>query len=329
MRRMLGWTILGVAALLVLLAAYSAWGTARIEQRYPPVGDFVSVDGLRLHYRRMGEGDATPLILLHGASSNLRDFGRIQPLLAEDRPVIAFDRPGYGYSERPDGDWPDPAEVARLVLDGAEQIGVEGPVLVGHSWAGSVVMAGLVEMPERLSGGVLLSGVAGHWTGSVGWTYDLGNLPLLGPLFARTLVYPAGQRMLPEVVRTVLAPNPVLPDYIERIGAPLALRPRQFLHNVEDMQRLSGYLQRLSPRYRDIALPLLMIHGAADELVPFWNHGQRLLPVVDDARVVTLEETGHAPHHARVEETVAALRDWLSTLPPARRLRGPREEGDA
>lgn len=314
MTRMLMVIALLIAGLLLALALYSAWGAARIEQRFPPVGDFVTVDGLRLHYRAQGEGSGTPLLLVHGASSNLRDFGRIQPLLADNRRVIAFDRPGYGYSQRPDGDWPDPAQVARLLLDAAAKLGIEKPVLLGHSWAGSVVMAGLVEMPERLAGGVLLSGVAGHWAGSVGWSYDLGGLPVLGPLFARTLVYPAGSRMLDEVVKGVLAPNAVPEGYVEAIGAPLALRPRQFLHNAQDMKRLSVYLQRLSPRYREIDKPLLLLHGEADELVPFWNHGERLLPVIAQAQVVKLPETGHAPHHARPEETTRAVNSFLRTL---------------
>lgn len=313
MARMLMIGALLLAGLLLVLALHSARGAARVEQRFPPVGDFVTVDGLRLHYRAQGEGSGTPLLLVHGASSNLRDFGRIQPLLAEGRRVIAFDRPGYGYSQRPHGDWPDPAQVARLLLDAAAKLGVEQPVLLGHSWAGSVVMAGLVEMPERLAGGVLLSGVAGHWAGSVGWSYELGGLPVLGPLFARTLLYPIGSRMLDEVVAGVLAPNPVPEGYVAAIGAPLALRPRQFLHNAQDMKRLSSYLQRLSPRYREIDKPLLL-HGEADALVPFWNHGERLLPVIPQAQVIMLPDTGHAPHHARPQDTVRALQRFLRAL---------------
>lgn len=311
MARMLMMTMLLIAVLLIVLALYSVWGAWRVEQRFPPVGDFVEVDGLRLHYRIMGEGPGTPLILVHGASANLRDFSRIQPLLARNRPVIAFDRPGYGYSERPDGGWPDPAEVARLLLDASARLGIEQPVLLGHSWAGSVVMAALVEMPQRLAGGVLLSGVAGHWTGSVAWTYDLGSLPVLGPLFARTLVYPAGSHMLDSMVADVLAPNPVPKDYVATIAAPMALRARTFLYNVADMTQLSAYLQQLSARYGVIDLPLLLVHGEDDRLVPFWNHGARLLPVIPQTQVVTLPETGHAPHHARREQTVRAVERFL------------------
>jgi pimeloyl-ACP methyl ester carboxylesterase len=242
------------------------------------------------------------------------------PELAKNHRVIAFDRPGYGYSERQQGDWQDPAQIAALLLDACNRLGIQKPVIVGHSWAGSVVMAALVEMPARISGGVLLAGVAGHWAGSVGWTYDVGAIPVLGPLFAWTVVTPAGQLLLPEEVQPVLAPSPVPDHYVEDIGAPLALRPWSFEHNVEDMTRLNVYMQNLSPRYDQIRLPLLIIHGDADRLVPFWNHGRRVLPVVPQARLVLIHEAGHALHHTHTQEVARAIDQFVSPVTPARRI---------
>ncbi|HSW12473.1 MAG TPA: alpha/beta hydrolase [Solimonas sp.] len=296
----------------LLLVAGSLLGSRWIERRYPPVGEFIEVDGVRLHYLSAGQGPGPALLLVHGASSNLRDFqASILPELAKRHRVIAFDRPGYGYSQRPAGDWPDPARVARLLLDASSKLGADQPILVGHSWAGSVVMSALVEMPERVSGGVLLSGVAGHWVGSVGWTYDAGSVPVLGQLFAWTTVLPAGQLMLGDAVVPVLAPSPVPDGYVERIGAPLALRPRSFLNNVQDMTRLSEYMQHLSPRYDRIRLPLLIIHGEADTLVPYWNHGRRLRPVIPQAQAVLIPDGGHALQHSHPREVVQAIEGFL------------------
>lgn len=181
-------------------------------------------------------------------------------------------------------------------------------------------MAALVEMPERISGGIMLAGVAGHWAGSVGWTYDVGSRPLLGPLFAWTLVTPAGQLRIDREVAPVLAPQAVPADYIQNIGALLALRPRSFQHNVQDMTRLNEYLQSLSPRYDEIRLPLLFIHGADDALVPFWNHGRRVLPVMPQAQAVILPGTGHALHHTHSREVLSAISTFLEGLPTPSKL---------
>lgn len=299
---------------LLLLAVFSAWGRWQIEREFPPVGKFIEVKGQRLHFIDQGQGPV--LILIHGASSNLNDFAAsLLPDLSRRYRVLIFDRPGYGYSERGGEAWPDPQQQADLLLSAAEQLGAEAPVMLGHSWAGSVVMSALVHYPERLRAGVLLSGVAGHWAGSVDWTYDLGALPVIGPIFAHTLVYPAGKLMLPAAVAKVLAPNPVPDRYVEQIAAPLALRAASFRHNVQDMRLLSEYMQSLSPRFRDIELPLLLIHGEADELVPYWNHGQRLEPVIADLSVTLLEGVGHAPHHAAPDAVVRSLQAFIERLP--------------
>lgn len=316
--RMLRRLSLILLSILLLLLLVSFAGSRWIEHRYPPIGEFVEVDGLRLHYLQRGEGPGPALLLVHGANSNLRDFeSSILPELAKHHRVIAFDRPGYGYSQRPEGEWTDPARIAKLLLDASAKLGIDKPIIVGHSWGGSVVMSALVEMPGRISGGVLIGGVAGHWVGSVGWTYDVGALPVIGPLFAWTLVYPAGTLMMDEAVKPVLAPAPVPEHYVQRLGALLALRPQNFLGNIQDMTLLSEYMQRLSPRYDQVRLPLLIIHGEADKLVPFWNHGRRVLPVIPQARAVLIPNAGHAPQHSHPREVVEALENFMSTLEPA------------
>lgn len=301
--------------LLCLLALYSGLASLWIERQYPPPGQFIEVDGIRLHYVMQGQGSGPAILLVHGASSNLREFtASIMPALARDHRLIAFDRPGYGYSERPDGAPLDPAAIAALLLDASHELGIDKPVIVGHSWAGSVVMSALVEMPERVSGGVLLAGVAGHWAGSTGWTYDIGSIPLLGHLLAWTAVLPAGQLLLEREVAPVLRPAAVPAHYIENIGAPLALRPWTFLANIEDMSRLSEYMQSLSPRYDEIRLPLLILHGKDDELVPFWNHGRRVLPVVPQAQLTLIPGAGHGLHHTHTAQVVDAIDQFMKPL---------------
>ena len=136
---------------------------------------------------------------------------------------------------------------------------------------------------------------------------------MIGPLFAWTMVYPVGRDHIHDAVVGVLAPDPVPPAYVDNIGGRLALRPRSFLYNVEDTTRLNEYMQNLSPRYDEITQPLLIIHGEADTLVPFWNHGRRVLPVVQHAQVVMIPGAGHAPHHAHPGAVTHAI---VRSFPP-------------
>lgn len=297
-----------VPILFVVALLATSVGVSRAEQVNVPIGQFVTVHGIKLHYVMAGEGPG--IVLVHGASSNLREFtSSILPTLAKSHRVIAFDRPGYGFSERPvEKEWLNPSQVAALLLDASAALGVEKPILVGHSWAGSVVMSAMVNMPERIAGGVLISGVAGHWVGPLNWTYTLAEQrPWLSKLFAWTLVQPLGKYYLQEGLAEVFAPDPVPEGQIERSGIALALRPQTYLNNVRDMNELSFYMQTLSPHYNEVKLPLLIIHGEADTLVPFWNHGRRLLSVMPQAQVLLLPNTGHAPHHTQTAEVSEAI----------------------
>lgn len=312
MRALMG-VVLFFVVVLAVLGVVSHVGAKRIQAELPPVGEFITVDGLRLHYLQAGKGNpGPPIVLLHGASSNLRDFqASILPVLAKTHHVIAFDRPGMGYSQRRKA-WLNPGDLCDLMLNAAAELGADKPVVVGHSWSGSVVMACALDQPQRIAGGVLLAGAAGHWTGGVDWNVSLARVPLLGQLFTRTLIYPLGQALLPGVVRYIMAPNPPPGDYIDNIGAKLALRPAAYRSNAQDLTRLSEFLQLQSARYPDVQSRLLIIHGEADTVVPYWNHGQRVKAVVPDAQVELLPGVGHVPHHVDPETIATLIADFAN-----------------
>jgi len=93
-----------VALALGTLAVVTAIATRTIERNHSPAGRFIEVDGGRLHVVELGAAGAPPLVLLHGASGNLGDlrFALGDRLSAHYR-VILVDRPGHGWSDRPDG----------------------------------------------------------------------------------------------------------------------------------------------------------------------------------------------------------------------------------
>lgn len=97
------WRTAGLWSLATLAASYLVVRnqTRRAERDNPPSGEFIDIDGVRLHYIEQGEGPV--LVLLHGNVVMADDF-RMSGLLerlAQSHRVIAFDRPGFGYSERP------------------------------------------------------------------------------------------------------------------------------------------------------------------------------------------------------------------------------------
>ncbi|PIK73829.1 alpha/beta hydrolase, partial [Methylobacterium frigidaeris] len=131
-RSLLAPTLLGAAAALGASAVYAVVKTREAEHRHPPIGRFMTIDGVRLHYLERGRGE--PLVLIHGNGTMVQDFlvSGIVDELAERYRVILIDRPGYGYSERPRALW-TPRAHATLFEKALQRLGVSQAVVLGHS----------------------------------------------------------------------------------------------------------------------------------------------------------------------------------------------------
>lgn len=295
-----------VLALVALLFGYSRWTLSHLESLHPPIGKHLKLDGLALHYVEAGSGPA--VVLLHGSSTNLRDFSAsiFDPLSRYCR-VVAIDRPGHGYSTYRSQFWMDPNEQAHVIRDALRKLGIERAVWLGHSWAGAVVMAGLLEFPSEVTAGVLLGGAAYHWEGGVAFSNHLADIPVVGSLFAHTLLMPASQLLMDRFVDAAFSPNQAPPGYRQRTGVELAARPAQFIINGRDVRLLSDFLLEQSERYQTIAQPLLIVHGSEDDIVPAWNHAERLIELLPQATLSELPETGHLPHHVHPDEVARQI----------------------
>jgi len=134
------------------LYVYGLFSIKAVEARFPPLGTFVTVDGIRLHVLDRGQGPT--VVLIHGANGNLRDFAAsplIDALVPTHR-VLAFDRPGHGWSERPAGDWVDPDRQAALIHGAVQSMGGGKAVVVGHSLGGAIAMSYGLKFPDDTVG---------------------------------------------------------------------------------------------------------------------------------------------------------------------------------
>lgn len=149
------------------------------------------VRGLRLHYREWqgADGRQAPILLIHGLASAARIWDLTAPLLAQNgHRVVALDQRGHGESDKPDSGYTfeeivadDYALAAQLGLTGAGK-----PVVVGHSWGGSVVVQYAATHPEDVRGIVLVDGGFTEMSGRPGWTKERMLKDLAPPQFAGT-----------------------------------------------------------------------------------------------------------------------------------------------
>jgi len=299
-----------LAAIVALLALYTQARKREIERTYPPLGQIIDLGRTKIHAVEAGIAHAeTPIVLIHGASGNVRDMveSLVTPL-SQSAHVIAFDRPGFGWSDRPGGDWCSPLDQARLLKRALKQMGVtEKPVIVGHSWGASVALAWALDGPDEVAGIVSLAGATHPFPGGVAAYRKLAGVPVLGPFFAYTLMTPIAERLIEKGVTGTFWPNDAPDGYVERTGVKLLLRPRQFLRDAEDVRKLRAFLASQAPHYGELSMPVTVITGNRDCVVGPKIHSYPLARKAPHGRLIKLENCGHAPHHVRTDEVVAAI----------------------
>ena len=309
--KVVAWIVALPVALLVAGALATLVVTSVLESRYPPSGRFVDVPGGRLHLIERGPPDApVTILLIHGASGNAADpVLALGDRLARSARVLAFDRPGHGWSDRIGGaDAHSPARQAAVLREGLRALGVERAVVVGHSWGGAAALAMALDHPEAVSGLVLISPVSHPWPGgAVSWYIGPTTADILGTLFTRTLTAPLGLALLKPAEAAVFTPQDPPADYVNRARIPLVLRPRTFKANAEDIAHLHAFLTRQAPRYDAIRTPTTIIAGDVDRVVWTSIHARGLERQIPGARLVVLPETGHMPHFAHAERVAAEI----------------------
>jgi pimeloyl-ACP methyl ester carboxylesterase len=300
------------AALAVGLLGGAAWQSHRrarqVERRHPPKGRFIELDhGRRLHYVDSGEG--RPVVLLHGASAQLEDMtSSLMPVLAERHRVIAFDRPGHGYSDRPPyRAWAEAQ--ARIVHDAVRRLDLHKPVIVGHSMGGGVAIAYGMLFPEELTGIVFLSGLAFPEVRPDYLKFALPALPGIGTLVSHTLYQPLQRFMVPRMLRKFYAPQPV-PPYLERV-MPLEMlyRPKAIEANSEDQMMVLPSLIDLAFHYKNYPLPVTIFAGTEDQTTDPHKHAIPLSKRLPRAKLHMLSGMGHMVHHYAAREIAEAVDD--------------------
>ncbi len=312
---MIGWAALGLA--LGGVAATEARALVRERaglRAHPPEGAFVEVEGRRVHYVQAGEGP--DLILLHGASGNTRDmtFGLL-PRLRDRYRVTVFDRPGLGYTDRLHAgmdsvfgrEGESPAEQADLLRAAAKALGVERPIVLGHSLGGAVALAWALGDPDGTAAVVDVAGVAMPWPGSLDLLYRINGSTFGGAWLPPLIVAYAPDRAIDAGLRAIFEPDPVPPGYREWFAVGLTLRRASIRANARQVNGLRAHVVEMSRHYAGLRMPLEIVHGEADIIVPPTIHSVPLSRIVPGAHLVMLPGIGHMPHHSAADAVVEAV----------------------
>jgi len=285
------------------------------ERQAPLAVRYVEVGDVRLRYAEQGSGEP-PVVLLHGNGSMLEDFatsGLLEMTGGRHR-VVVFDRPGYGRSERPrDRIWTPEAQ-AGLLAAAFARLGIERPVVVGHSWGALVALALALDQPGSVSGLVLVSGYYFPVPRPEAVLAAVPALPVLGDVLRYT-VWPLFTALLePGLTVAAFGPAPVPARFLAGFPFVWALGPEQIRASAEESGLLMPSAASLMRRYGDLRVPVAIVAGAEDRIVDTGRQSVRLHGEVPGSRLWVVPGEGHMVHHGGAGVVAGAI-EAVSAMP--------------
>lgn len=301
-----------VAIVPMLIPIPPLQNTAPPEQLADADSQFVDLNGLRVHYKKAGDGKPA-FILLHGFGASTYSWEKVLREFGSFGTTIAYDRPAFGLTSRPlPGEWQgqspySPEANAALVLALMDAQGIDKAMLVGNSAGGAVAMDVALNHPERVEGLILVDAAIYEGGGRPAWIAPLLNLPQLqrvGPLLVRNIA-DSGMELLRTAYhdQTKLTPETIAayrqPLRVNNWDAALwqftaAANPRQFV-----------------PRLAELKMPVLVITGDDDRVVPTAS-SLRLAQEIPNAKLAVLEKCGHLPQEECPQEFMQAVKTFLA-----------------
>jgi len=298
-----------LAALGVALAAPTITGCLSFHEGplpgEPKNATFAKIDGARIRYydSEKDEGAHTkpPVVLVHGFASSLDVWATVTPTLKTTHRVVSLDLKGFGWSDRPEGDYSPQAE-ANIVLGLMSQLGIAKASIVGHSWGTGVSLAAVLRAPERFDKVALYDA----------WAYEEQQVTFFqwsrAPGVGEALfgIY-YNQRAEDRLPLAFFDKKYVTEELIEVAQSHLDKPGTTAAHLAA--VRGQRYTE-LEKRYREVKQKTLLLYGREDNVTTV-GFGERLLRELPNARLVVYPRCGHFP---MIEAAATSTRDLHTFL---------------
>jgi pimeloyl-ACP methyl ester carboxylesterase len=254
-------------------------------------------------------GQGRPVVFLHGNGMMVEDMlisGVLAAAAERSFRAIAVDRPGFGHSERRRGTAWTAAAQAELLPRVFALLGIERPIVVGHSLGSMVALALALNHPDQVSGLVLASGYYYPTARADVALVSPSAAPLLGDLLCYTVTPLMGEMMAPRMIRKMFSPRAVPDQFADQFPVGLMLRPSQISAATKDTTHMIPDAFEMADRYPGLSCPVAILTGDADAVVDL-EQARRLHAAVPGSMLDVFAGTGHMTHYADPARVVRAI----------------------
>jgi len=277
-----------------------------------PDSKFIEVNDVTIHYKEMGAGETT-FILLHGFGASVYSWREVMDDFAQRGRVIAYDRPAFGLTERPmPENWDENPygmkaniELLRGLMDALK---IEKAVLVGNSAGGGVAVAFGLEYPQRVDSLILVDpGVGGGrgpqfpaWALPLMWTPQMRHL---GQIKMRDY-----QESLPQTIEREWFDQTKLTEEIKQ--EPLKIFKIQNWDRAFYELTFAPAYPELRPQLPQLSVPVFIVAGAEDRLIRSW-YFEAISTEIPNASLSLIPNCGHVPQEECPDEFMKEVTTYL------------------
>lgn len=283
-----------------------AYVSSRVAHEYAQAeSKFINVDGANLHFVIKGSG--RPVAMIHGNPGSCQDWSRLYTPISWRYQALAFDRPGHGHSDRPSRNGAVTVEVqARMLCAALDQMRVERPILLGHSWGGALALAYALMYPRDISGLVLLAPAAYESDDGVSFLSKLPAWPVVGDVMNFLFTPLLGAWLVRTDLAKAFSPDSVPKKYLRHSLAEWTRPKKVKWYSIDDALLLDSFPE-LSANYSTITVPTAIVTGDSDLIVPAKENAYRLHQALPQSELIVLPKTGHQIIFTRPDAVVEAI----------------------
>ncbi len=219
------------------------------------------------------------ILLIHGISANWRDWGTsiLSEICLLGYRTIAIDRPGMGDSDR-ETNVISLEHQSSLIIKNIRTFDSKPLIVIGHSYGGCLALKMALTQKKEIDGLILLATPTHPWLGGLGLLYDTLSLPFFTGIGTKII--------------SILKPKILIDTTLRDVFYP----------------------QEMSLNYKDLKVPVEIIHGTKDKIVPFDIHAKPLSEKVNSSKLTPLKGIGHMPHHFRKNVIIQSIISLLAKV---------------
>ena len=265
---------------------------------------FIDVLNQQIRIYQTGGGQA--VLLIHGLPGCIEDWEPIMPELSKRFHVIAYDRPGHGFSSANNLKYnlEHNADIAFAII---HKLGLNNPIIVGHSYGGIIALAMAVRDISTIKAFVSVSPIIST-KGKPDLIFKLLTTPLMGSAL-RLFIKLFGHNMVKKGMDVAFDPNQrnMPQDFIDKRCLIISL-PNNIATTSREKMSIFPDLSSITNHYGNIKKPLFIIHGSRDRVVPV---GDVILlhENIPGSKLFLFKETGHMVQYAKPVELIKVIEE--------------------